>query len=657
VRRADDGTVQTVRYYDHNADAMIDPAPGSYTIGACTEQDRDFWRSAPGGAALPDGVADDTEAIRRSGAVGINTDPLTQFDLGGDVAVRLAPVQVTAGGTLNNLALPAGYSSHSLAGVTAQTVTGIAGATPGKLLMLHNDGVNPVTLANNDPASAAANQITTGTGGPLPIQPGGMAALQYDSFAAKWHVISGGGATVSAENVIDVTGVSTPQPSPSAFSGATFTPSQPADPDVIYALPDNTTWRWNGTQYTVFIAPPSTEWYLGGTTNDAGATKTTAIERPGLVGFGTTTGPHSSVDIKGSFSTRPMIASLPGGTTVLGAADHTLEVTSGAPTHNVTLPAAATVPGREYRVALAAGNLGSLITVTSAGGQVGDQLGALTSSVQMTHPQLRSATWKSDGVNWLMVSGFSATVTGQSSVIPQVYARATVDIGDPTAVGARPISSAFNVASATGLDGPGTDSRFSVAFSQPLATANYYIVGHFTSKTPAGWSDDNDLIWTVSSKTTTGFQIAVREVAVVGVAQAVDFDFMVLAMTSAGGALPGSEVSALVPLDTPVTIDNIRMEARLTGGQGFRVATVSGTLTYNISAICSYAADAVFASNRPGLTMTTTMTHPFLWAGQSDADHVTGMIFDRTNNRVYEFMVMTNVAPTPSFIRIRRVYG
>jgi hypothetical protein len=119
--------------------------------------------------------------------------------------------------------------------------------------------------------------------------------------------------------------------------------------------------------------------------------------------------------------------------------------------------------------------------------------------------------------------------------------------------------------------------------------------------------------------------------------------------------LAPSEILQLVALDTPVTLDNIRIAARVTGGQGFAVATVSGTITANISAITVYAADALFGSSRVTQTITTTLTHPFNWVGNVNGNWLTGTIFDRTNNLVYEFRVMSNTSPVLSVVYIKRL--
>ena len=128
-----------------------------------------------------------------------------------------------------------------------------------------------------------------------------------------------------------------------------------------------------------------------------------------------------------------------------------------------------------------------------------------------------------------------------------------------------------------------------------------------------------------------------------------------LSMTGPTLNVVSPSVIQLVALDTPVTLDNIKLTARLTGGQGFQVATVSGTITANISAITAFAADSVFGSSRAGVTVTTTLTHPFGWVGQINGNWAIGTIFDRTNNLVYEFRIMTNTGPTLSFVYIKRL--
>ena len=115
------------------------------------------------------------------------------------------------------------------------------------------------------------------------------------------------------------------------------------------------------------------------------------------------------------------------------------------------------------------------------------------------------------------------------------------------------------------------------------------------------------------------------------------------------------EVAAFVDADVPVTLDNLRISPRLLGGQGFRLATVTGTMQVNVAATICYGTDSILGSNRVNTALTTTALHPFGWYGQGDGDTANGLVFDRTNNRMYEFKVMTNVAPTKCFVHIRRL--
>ena len=65
-------------------------------------------------------------------------------------------------------------------------------------------------------------------------------------------------------------------------AGVVFDPNTPATLDVLYVSSvDASTWIWNGTAYVTYTAPATatTEWYLLGTTIDAGSNKTAPISR------------------------------------------------------------------------------------------------------------------------------------------------------------------------------------------------------------------------------------------------------------------------------------------------------------------------------------------------------------------------------------------
>ena len=247
----------------------------------------------------------------------------------------------------------------------------------------------------------------------------------------------------------------------------------------------------------------------------------------------------------------------------------------------------------------------------------------------------------------------SSIALPSTAVFSQVVAAGFVDIGDPIQNGARPTGNQFNVAGAVGLDSGGSDSRLRVNFLAAASSGNYTVVGSLRSFNPANWNSDNDVMWNVVEKTPTYFIISTHEV--VSITQNLFFDFQCLMAQTAVATPALPEIAQFVALNTLVTLDNIQIEARLIGGQGFRIKTVSGTMTANISAMTTFATDSIFGSNRPGFVITTTLQHPFAWTGQSDADTITGHIYDRTNNKFYEFTVMTNVAPVLSYVQIKRV--
>ena len=69
-------------------------------------------------------------------------------------------------------------------------------------------------------------------------------------------------------------------------AGVVFDPNTPATTDILYiSSVDASTWIWDGSDYVTYAAPSvsSTEWYLYGTTIDAGSNKTASIQRSGAI--------------------------------------------------------------------------------------------------------------------------------------------------------------------------------------------------------------------------------------------------------------------------------------------------------------------------------------------------------------------------------------
>lgn len=106
-----------------------------------------------------------------------------------------------------------------------------------------------------------------------------------------------------------------------------------------------------------------------------------------------------------------------------------------------------------------------------------------------------------------------------------------------------------------------------------------------------------------------------------------------------------------------VTLDNITVTT--TGaGNAFTLKTVSGTLRYDISAWCTYGAnaDAQFAASRGALTMTTVAAHPFGWTAVGNKGNSYELtIVDRTNSKVYQVTGMVGDATNNAFVKIKRI--
>jgi hypothetical protein len=72
-------------------------------------------------------------------------------------------------------------------------------------------------------------------------------------------------------------------------------------------------------------------------------------------------------------------------------------------------------------------------------------------------------------------------------------------------------------------DAVGTDSVRTVSFAD-IGTSNYIVTGSFVSNS-VNYDFDNDVFPTIKNKTSTSFQLLLREVA--GVTQNLDFDYII----------------------------------------------------------------------------------------------------------------------------------
>ncbi|MDB5229166.1 MAG: hypothetical protein JWN78_3359 [Bacteroidota bacterium] len=136
-----------------------------------------------------------TERVRiaNTGNVGIATNgPNVKLDINGNYAYRDGGTLTLANGNNNDVIIPAAFSAFRIAGPTAVfAITGIAGGVNGQILTLVNSTANTMTIATSSGLSAAANQITIGSGNNY-ILTGQYSTitLQYNSVLTKWIVLA-----------------------------------------------------------------------------------------------------------------------------------------------------------------------------------------------------------------------------------------------------------------------------------------------------------------------------------------------------------------------------------------------------------------------------------------------------------------------------------
>ena len=125
------------------------------------------------------------------------------------------------------------------------------------------------------------------------------------------------------------------------------------------------------------------------------------------------------------------------------------------------------------------------------------------------------------------------------------------------------------------------------------------------------------------------------------------------------GEYPSREAGGFVAnTGGTVTLDNITVTSTGAGRYAFTLKTVSGTLSYDISAWCTYGsnADSQHGASRGALTLTTTATHPLGWskAGYKGNSYELTIV-DRTNSKVYQVIGMVGDATNKAFVKIKRI--
>jgi hypothetical protein len=153
-----------------NTYTFVDGAGGApITLNVPTVMD--FWRGVAPAPALPDGTTDNTDSIRRDGLVGLNVNPVSNFDNNGSLGLaRQTSALATATAAVNDYMI-------DLTGTTAQTVTLPAASGAARRIYVIR---NATTAAK---ATSIAYQTLNGTATTVVPQ---NSVLTLQSDGANW---------------------------------------------------------------------------------------------------------------------------------------------------------------------------------------------------------------------------------------------------------------------------------------------------------------------------------------------------------------------------------------------------------------------------------------------------------------------------------------
>lgn len=104
--------------------------------------------------------------------------------------LKLPAQTLTLTNGLNNNLNTKGFSLIRVTGPTgAFTVSGISGGSVGSLILLHNDTIQNMTIANENASSGSNNRIQTMTGGDVTSTGVALAFLIY-GLGNRWLLVS-----------------------------------------------------------------------------------------------------------------------------------------------------------------------------------------------------------------------------------------------------------------------------------------------------------------------------------------------------------------------------------------------------------------------------------------------------------------------------------
>lgn len=140
-----------------------------------------------GGPVTAGGAGDDGQFLRFNWNAGVPTHTYESPAGGSGRSGTDSPAQITA--DQNDYALSATKLFIRLDTDAAWTITGFAATSDGDWVWLIYVGANSVILGNLNAGSAAANQIVTGTGADVTLNPDESVAMMYDGTSAVWRLL------------------------------------------------------------------------------------------------------------------------------------------------------------------------------------------------------------------------------------------------------------------------------------------------------------------------------------------------------------------------------------------------------------------------------------------------------------------------------------
>jgi hypothetical protein len=230
-------------------------------------------------------------------------------------------------------------------------------------------------------------------------------------------------------------------------AGVVFTPDTPVNESVVYqSAVDNSLWTYNGTTYVTYTPPASTAWFTGGTTNDAGNSKTSSIYRTGNVGININN-PLNKLVVRGTdAASSPLgIAQTNATFRVDGNTNHALDMgTFSAPPYGSYVQSYNKVSTSSLPLSLnsSGGNVG--IGTVNPTSQLSNTAAQIIGSNSQSSSSATGFTWVNSNIGWggaiwSDFQGFNVKVKNNSTIAFEVGSGTTPQNDNSGAGGSTPL--------------------------------------------------------------------------------------------------------------------------------------------------------------------------------------------------------------------------